>query len=35
MTGFVVGMLVGTFFGWTVCAFVTVNALERGGEQDG
>ena len=32
MTGFVVGMLVGTFFGWGVCALVTINALERGGE---
>ncbi len=32
MTGFVVGMLVGTFFGWSVCALVTINALREGGE---
>lgn len=32
MEGFIVGLLMGTFFGWSLCAVVAVNALTRGGE---
>ena len=30
MTGFIVGLRMGTFFGWSVCALVAVNTLTRG-----
>lgn len=35
MEGFIVGTIVGTWFGWCLCAIVTVNALTRGGEENG
>lgn len=32
MEGFLVGMILGAWVGWGICAFVTITVLEKGGD---
>ena len=35
MEGFIVGGILGTWFGWCLCALFTINYLREGGEENG
>ena len=32
MEGFIVGMILGTWFGWGICCLITVSVLTEGGD---